>query len=87
MKAAHPCNHLGLCQNKTPRCNGCSAAPKTQYAFAPGVIEGGPKKRQARALRRALLRCTGVLAAAAATVVVALAASAALAGFAAGYWL
>ena len=31
----HTCDQLGLCQNRKPRCNGCSARPY----FAPGVID------------------------------------------------
>jgi len=55
--AVRTCDELGVCQNKTPPCAGCR-----QHYFAPGVIEGGPKKRQARALMRWTLICMGLMA-------------------------
>jgi hypothetical protein len=56
-QAARTCDELGVCQNKTPPCAGCTA-----HYFAPGVIEGGPKKRQARALVRWTLISMGLMA-------------------------
>lgn len=32
------CEELGVCQSRQPACQGC-------FAFAPGVIEGGPRRR------------------------------------------
>lgn len=64
------CEQLGLCQNKTPRCNGCIA----QHFFAPGVID----HQRTRMDRRRLARTWAVR-------LIALMAVAGLIGFCAGY--
>ena len=67
------CDQLGLCQNKTPRCSGCSAP----HFFAPGAID----HERTRINRRQLARTWG-LRIMALMAVVALVASI---GFCAGY--
>lgn len=38
------CNELGVCQAKRPRCTGCTADKPPSYPFAPGTIQGGPRR-------------------------------------------
>lgn len=37
----YSCEQLGVCQRRSPSCNGCApfVASKSVYPFAPGVIE------------------------------------------------
>ena len=35
------CDELGLCKQRAVRCTGCS-----EFAFAPGVIDSGPKSQR-----------------------------------------
>lgn len=46
----HPCDRLGVCQDRTPRCVGCDTA--RAFPFAPGVLNG-PHRRPILTARRA----------------------------------
>ena len=63
MRATRTCEELGLCQNLK---NPCDEHCQRRHYFAPGVIEGMTKKRQARAQMRILVRwmlmCVGLMA-------------------------